>query len=274
MTSREFINSLNNKIDKIPNFPVLESLAIAQACLESRFGRKSFHNNIYGIKCHDINAYAGCRLGRTSEVIDGEYQHNLKLAFQTYDSIDDSIEDYARLMNLKRYKRVRDAKDYIEATQAIKDCGYATSTSYINSLRKLIERYKLYELDFTGQPWDFVTQNFRLKEFVCKDNTAVPEHLIDNVRAVAKQLQIVRNHYNKPIRINSAYRTPKYNRSVGGALKSMHLLALAVDTKPLFDISIDEYYKTMLELTIFKGYGIGNTFLHTDLRDTYTIWYY
>ena len=120
----------------------------------------------------------------------------------------------------------------------------------------------------------FVTQNFRLREFACNDGTAVPEHLIPHVRLVAEQLQIVRNYYNKPILITSAYRTPKYNRSVGGATKSMHLLALAVDTKPMWHISIDEYYKTMLELTIFKGYGIGNTFLHTDLRDTYTIWYY
>lgn len=121
---------------------------------------------------------------------------------------------------------------------------------------------------------DFVTPNFQLKEFACKDGTPVPDYLIDNVRLVATQLQIVRDYYGKPIRINSAYRTPKYNFKVGGSPKSYHLLALAVDTKPLWQIPISEYYKKMKELTTFKGYGISLNFLHTDLRKEFTVWIY
>ena len=50
MTPQEFIKLLSDKIDKIKDFPVLKSLAIAQSCLESRYGEKSFYGNIFGIK--------------------------------------------------------------------------------------------------------------------------------------------------------------------------------------------------------------------------------
>ena len=49
MSAQNFINQLKNIINKIDNFPVLTSLAIAQACLESGYGEKSFYNNFYNI---------------------------------------------------------------------------------------------------------------------------------------------------------------------------------------------------------------------------------
>ena len=75
MTPQEFIKLLSDKIDKIKDFPVLKSLAIAQSCLESRYGEKSFYGNIFGIKCHDPNLYAGCRLGKTAEFVNGNYKN-------------------------------------------------------------------------------------------------------------------------------------------------------------------------------------------------------
>ena len=47
MTPQEFIKLLSDKIDKIKDVPVLKSLAIAQSCLESQYGKKHFYNNIY-----------------------------------------------------------------------------------------------------------------------------------------------------------------------------------------------------------------------------------
>ena len=138
MTPLEFINSLQSK-----SFAVNKSLAIAQACIESGFGKHSFHNNIYGIKCH---AGVKCMDAKTKEVINGEYK-DFKLAFATYDSIDDCIIDYNRVMGYPRYKPVREAKDYKEACRQVKLCGYATGKLYDVNLIKLIEQYKLYELD-------------------------------------------------------------------------------------------------------------------------------
>jgi hypothetical protein len=257
MTPQEFINLLQTK-----TFVVNKSMAIAQACIESGFGKHSFHNNIYGIKCHKG---VKCMDAKTKEVVNGEYK-DFKLAFAVYDSIDDCIADYNRIMSLPRYKPVREAKDYKEACYQVKKCGYATGKLYDINLIKLIEEYKLMEI--------YLTPNFKLSEFACKDGTPVPDFLIDNIKLVATELQKVRDYYGKPIRINSGYRTKEWNDKVGGSPKSYHLVCLAADTKPMWQISIDEYYKKVKELTNFKGYGISLNFLHTDLRKDYQVWIY
>jgi len=279
MSAQNFINQLKNIINKIDNFPVLTSLAIAQACLESGYGEKSFYNNIYGIKCHNPKMYAGCRLGKTKEFIGSSYK-DYKLAFQVYNSIEESIEDYTRLMNLPRYKRVREAKDYTEATQAVKDCGYATSISYVSSLRKIIEKYKLYELDFKMKPY-FLTRNFQYKEFWSSDiklgfkSIEPPVRLFDNILIMANELQKVRDYIESPIIITSGYRTPVWNAYVGGVKKSYHLYGKACDIKvigiPLQDLAIYVAF-----LTSFRGYGINlaKGFLHIDMRPQLMVFKY
>lgn len=267
MTPTEFINSL---IPKLNNIPVLKSLCIAQACLESRYGTRHFYNNYFGIKCRNINKYAGCRLGKTSEVINGQYQHNLKLAFQCYNSIDESIEDYSDLMNKPRYKPVREAKNYIEATQAIKDCGYATSLSYVNSLRKIIEQYQLWRLDM--QDYN-ITKNFKWSEFICGDGTEPPEEYHNNILKCANELQKLRDILSSPIIITSAYRTKEWNKKVGGAFSSNHLTGSAVDIKTR-GISPADLAIYAARYTLFTGFGVAGSFLHLDTRDRMTIWKY
>jgi len=259
MNRQEFIEYLASKLD---NCPVLKSLAIAQACLESSFGTKSFYNNIYGIKCWNPDAYAGCRLGRTSEVINGEYAHGLHLAFQTYDSIDDSIADYCRLMNIKRYKRVREADNYTDATQAIKDCGYATSLSYVNSLRKLIVQYKLYEwdddmtcedLDYDGyQKYkDNLTRNIVFGEawsslvrlgIVFRRKIKPIFEVMDNIFVTAEETQKIRN------RLNEVYGS---NPKIGYRNRLNEIIIII---NSFWRTAIYQFYLYQKNLTICDGY--------------------
>jgi len=275
MTRQEFVSLLASKLD---NCPVLKSLAIAQACLESGFGKHSFYNNIYGIKCHDTNAYAGCRLGKTSEVIDGSYHHGLKLAFQTYDSIDDSIVDYCNLMKYDRYTRVRDADNYIDATAMIKACGYATSLTYRNSLRRVIEQNDLtkYDKEGTMDADTQLTTNFKYGEFYSNSTSGKkiepPEELYDNVLLVAQELQKVRDATGRPIRITSGWRSVEWNKVIGGAKFSRHLLGLAADIKVY--IPQKELLIYLGRHTCFNGFGISNSFTHVDVRSIITTWYY
>jgi hypothetical protein len=288
MTPQEFINLLAEKIDKIKDFPVLKSLAIAQACLESAFGTRSFYNNIYGIKCHDPKKYAGCRLGKTAEFIDGNYQHNLSLAFQTYNSFDESLEDYARLMNISRYRPVREATDYIEATEQVRACGYATSPTYRDNLRKLIEQYKLYELDRKGEAMnknEYLTPNFQYYEFwsgdVRKGQRSIepPAEYLNRIIEMAEELQVVRDYIGSPIIVTSAYRTRDWNRRVGGTDKngriSLHYYGLAVDVRvngmPPHDLAV-----YVSKLTDFRGFGVNmaKNFVHVDMRDKFHVFKY
>ena len=260
MTRQEFIEHLASKLD---NCPVLKSLAIGQACLESSFGKKSFYNNIYGIKCWDPKAYAGCRLGRTSEVINGEYEHGLHLAFQTYDTIDDSIADYCRLMNIKRYKRVREATNYIDATQAIKDCGYATSLTYIKSLRRLVGQYDLTkydgdimtceDLDYDGyQKYkDKLTRNIVFGEcwssvvrlgIVFRRKIKPIFEVMDNIFITADETQKIRN------RLNEVY---GYNPKIGYRNRLNEIIIII---NSFWRTAVYQRYLYIKKLTICDGY--------------------
>ena len=57
-----------------------------------------------------------------------------------------------------------------------------------------------------------LTNNFNLSEFDCHDGTSIPKELMPNTLKLAKNLQVIRDHIGKPIRINSAYRTTAYNK--------------------------------------------------------------
>lgn len=121
-----------------------------------------------------------------------------------------------------------------------------------------------------------LTRNFDLSEFKCKDGTDVPEDLMDNVRKLAENLQVLRDHLGKPVRIISGYRSPKYNRRIGGAKKSQHMKARAADIK-VSGLHPDEVRQAILDLIkegkMAKG-GVGRytTFTHYDTRGWNARW--
>lgn len=73
---------------------------------------------------------------------------------------------------------------------------------------------------------DRITQNFRLSEFACGQHYYCSPEFICFVVDV---LQPFRSWYNRPININSGYRTAAHNRAVGGDTNSLHLTAMAID---------------------------------------------
>ena len=82
-----------------------------------------------------------------------------------------------------------------------------------------------------------LSKHFNLKEFTKSetairkriDNTPNAEHA-NNLKLVCEKiLEPVRNHFGKPVRINSGYRGPALNAAVGGSGKSQHCNGEAVD---------------------------------------------
>ncbi len=120
-------------------------------------------------------------------------------------------------------------------------------------------------------------ENFSLSEFICRDGSVVPEELMDNVRLLAKNLQVLREHVGKPVIIISGYRSPKYNRKIGGAKKSQHMQAKAADIK-IPGMSPAEVKATIVELIKegkmhSGGIGLYTTFTHYDVRGWNARWY-
>ena len=64
-----------------------------------------------------------------------------------------------------------------------------------------------------------VSADFRVREFRCKDGS---DKILLSPETV-KIIQSVRDYFGKPVTINSAYRTPQYNKKVGGASNSQHV---------------------------------------------------
>ena len=120
-------------------------------------------------------------------------------------------------------------------------------------------------------------KNFILAEFKCKDGTGVPPELLENVRKLAKNLQVLREHLGRPVRIISGYRSPKYNRRIGGARRSQHMCAKAADIK-VTGMTPVEVKAVIVDLIkqgkmATGGIGLYRTFTHYDTRGWNARWY-
>jgi len=123
---------------------------------------------------------------------------------------------------------------------------------------------------------DQLSKNFKKSEFKCRDGTDVPDDLMDNLQELVENLQVIRDQINKPIRVISGYRTPKYNRKIDGARRSQHMTAKAadlrvsgMDPKELREIIVG----LIKEGKIKKGgVGLYRSFVHYDVRGRNTRW--
>ena len=122
-----------------------------------------------------------------------------------------------------------------------------------------------------------LTKNFKLSEFRCRDGSDVPEELMENVVELAQNLQVLRDHIGKPINIISGYRSPSYNRKIGGARRSQHMSAKAADIKikGLTPAEIKDIIVELVKSGEMKSGGIGlyTTFVHYDVRGRNARWY-
>ena len=112
-----------------------------------------------------------------------------------------------------------------------------------------------------------ISKNFKLKEFQCKDGSQLVK--IDS--ELLHKLQKLRDSIGKPIIINSGYRTPEYNKKVGGAKNSHHMKGQAVDIR-ISGLKPEEIAK-IAEKVGFTGIGIYRNFTHLDIRPVKTKWY-
>lgn len=70
-----------------------------------------------------------------------------------------------------------------------------------------------------------VGQHFKVKEFACRDGSDLILISTETVELLDK----IREFYGAPVHINSGYRTPSYNRRIGGAKHSQHCKGTAAD---------------------------------------------
>ena len=71
-----------------------------------------------------------------------------------------------------------------------------------------------------------LTPNFKVREFACKDGS---DAILIDVDFIQDKLQKIREHFNNPTTIVSAYRTLSYNRKKGSKDGSYHIGKGAID---------------------------------------------
>lgn len=149
MTNEEFINKIGLMArEDMSKTSILASLTIAQAILESNWGRSSLsqepNNNLFGIKGEYNGSYVTFP---TQEYENGKWV-TINAKFRKYPSWKESIADHSALFNrLDRYKNLRGCKDYRLACKYVREDGYATDPSYTTKLINLIEKYHLNRFD-------------------------------------------------------------------------------------------------------------------------------
>lgn len=124
-----------------------------------------------------------------------------------------------------------------------------------------------------------LTKNFKSREFDCKDGTLVPFIYGENLKELAKNLQILRDSLGVSVTVTgSGYRTPTHNAKVTGqkTSNSQHLTASAADinAKGLTPKQLYDKIEQLIKEGKMKqgGLGLYPTFVHYDIRGTKARW--
>lgn len=140
---------------------VKPSVCIGMACLESAYGTSRImreHNAYFGQKVGTGKTavkYWGMKFFTSStkeEYTIGQHT-TIRAAFRAYDSAEQSVFNYYELLNTSFYSRVLATSDYKEQMQQIKACGYMTSSTEVNSVITIIEKYNLTKYDVFENPY-------------------------------------------------------------------------------------------------------------------------
>lgn len=153
MTKDEFILIIGQAAQRqMQKHNILASLILAQACLESNYGKSGLAvqgKNLFGVKGRGT---AGSITMQTKEFVNGQWI-TVNAAFAKYHTWDDSLEAHSQLFlngvswDRNKYKSIIGERDYKTACQKVQAAGYATDPTYADKLIKVIEDNKLFAWD-------------------------------------------------------------------------------------------------------------------------------
>lgn len=110
-----------------------------------------------------------------------------------------------------------------------------------------------------------LSEHFNEKEFACHG-----DNLIMLYPELIYRLELLRKEAGKPISVNSGYRSPQYNKKIGGAKNSQHMVGKAADIK-IQGLTPSQVAK-LAEKVGFRGIGTYDTFTHVDVRANKARW--
>jgi uncharacterized protein YcbK (DUF882 family) len=112
-----------------------------------------------------------------------------------------------------------------------------------------------------------LSAHFSLAEFISPNDPNRPNQSgLANLRELAAVLEIIRARAGRPLKITSGYRSPSYNRAIGGAAMSLHTTGMACDIEAPGDML--ELAALTSQIAEIGGVGVypGRGFIHVDIR--------
>lgn len=150
MANKAFIDMIGKAaVAEYPRFKILPSLTIAQAILESNWGKSMLSqkaHNYFGMKAG--SSWKGATYNsKTQEQTPAGKAFTINAAFRAYGSVAEGIRGYYVFLQYPRYANLKGVTDYKEACRLIKADGWATDVKYTDKLIGLIEKYNLTRYD-------------------------------------------------------------------------------------------------------------------------------
>ena len=150
MTNNAFIDMIGKAaVAEYERFKILPSLTIAQAILESNWGKSGLSQkayNYFGMKAG--SGWKGATYNaQTQEQTAAGQPFTVNAAFRAYPNVQAGIRGYYVFLQYPRYANLKGVTDYKEACRLIKADGWATDVSYTDKLVSLIEKYGLTKYD-------------------------------------------------------------------------------------------------------------------------------
>ena len=155
MTKREaWIEEIGDMIrtEAIRRGYLVCSPIIAQAICESRYGESGLaaYHNYFGLKCGSYWRGASVNMKTKEEYTPGTLT-TIRSNFRAYPSMEAGVAGYFDFISTPRYANLKTADNPQLYLTRIKADGYATSSSYVATNMKYIQRHNLSRVD-KGMP--------------------------------------------------------------------------------------------------------------------------
>ena len=154
MTKQEFINNVIPVVVRVADekgykFP---SAIIAQFICESNWGQSQLSSkwfNFAGMKCGSSWKGASVNLKTKEEYKVGTLT-TITDNFRAYSDIESGVRGYFDFIQMPRYKNLKDASSAQDYIAKLKQDGWATSSTYINTLTNILVANNLKQYDYVN----------------------------------------------------------------------------------------------------------------------------
>ena len=126
------------------------SAIIAQSILESNWGLSGLakYHNYFGLKCGTVWKGASVNMQTKEEYTVGTLT-TIRDNFRCFSSMAEGVSGYFDFCSTTRYAKARSCTDARTYITVLGQCGYYTSSTYVNSIMNVISQFQLQKYDDT-----------------------------------------------------------------------------------------------------------------------------